>query len=188
LVFQLDDCLHFKYWFFTPRDRARQRDEDRGTPYSKWVQDGYLIQNEGNVVDYDLVQSYIEQAAERFNLQSVAFDRYNAVQVVQRLQDQGITMTPFNQGITNMSGPTKELERRISERQVTHEPNSCMDWQMSNVEIVQDANENIKITKQNKGKSRVDGPVASVMALGEYLTNSQSAGPSIYEQDWAGLM
>jgi phage terminase large subunit-like protein len=58
-----------------------------------------------------------------------------------------------------------------------------MDWQMSNVEIFTDANENIKITKRNKVKSRVDGPVASVMAFGEMLTNNQPAGPSIYEQN-----
>jgi len=102
---------------------------------------------------------------------------------VQRLQDAGINMSPFNQSIGNMSSPTKELERRISERQVTHEPNGCMDWMMSNVEIFTDANENIKITKRNKVKSRVDGPVASVMAFGEMLTNNQPAGPSIYEQD-----
>jgi len=183
LVFHCEDAYHFKYWFFTPEDRARLRDEDRGTPYTKWIRDGHLLKNEGNVIDYDFVQQTIEQAAERYNIQSIAFDRYNAVQVVQRLQDAGINMSPFNQSIGNMSSPTKELERRISERQVTHEPNGCMDWQMSNVEIFTDANENIKITKRNKVKSRVDGPVASVMAFGEMLTNNQPAGPSIYEQD-----
>ena len=183
LVFHCQDSYHFKYWFFTPEDRARLRDEDRGTPYTKWVRDGHLLKNEGNVIDYDFVQQVIEQAAERYNIQSIAFDRYNAVQVVQRLQDAGINMSPFNQSIGNMSSPTKELERRISERQVSHEPNGCMDWMMSNVEIFTDANENIKITKRNKVKSRVDGPVASVMAFGEMLTNNQPAGPSIYEQN-----
>jgi phage terminase large subunit-like protein len=183
LVFACEDAYHFKYWFFTPEDRAREKNEDRATPYLKWIRDGHLLKNEGNEVDYNYVQQIIEQAAEQYNLQSIAFDRYNAAQLIQNLQDAGLNMSPFNQGIGNVSAPTKELERLIHQKQITHDVNACMDWQMSNVEIYTDANENIKITKKNKHKSRVDGPVASVMAFGEMLTNNQPTGPSIYEQD-----
>lgn len=77
-----------------------------------------------------------------------------------------------------MNRPTKELERLIMSRGIIHDNNPVMRWMLSNVIIYRDNNDNLKV---NKGKSgdKVDGVVASIMALGEYLADHQEG--SVYE-------
>jgi phage terminase large subunit-like protein len=148
-----------------------------------WGRQGYALINEGNVVDYSVVRQQIEQAAERYNIQGIAFDRYNASQLVIELQDQGFNMQPFRQGIVSMSGPTKEFERLCLQELITHDHNPLMDWQMENIAIKRDSSDNIKISKESE-LLRVDGPVALVMALGQAMDSQQNAGGhSILESD-----
>ncbi|MEN7549308.1 terminase TerL endonuclease subunit [Rapidithrix thailandica] len=52
---------------------------------------------------------------------------------------------------------------------IEHCGNGVMRWMRSNVVIVSDPAENIKIDKKKSGK-KVDGPVAAVMFLGEWMT------------------
>ena len=47
-----------------------------------------------------------------------------------------------------------------------------MNWMLSNVAIQEDPAGNIKIAK-NKSREKVDGMVALVMALGEYMTGEE---------------
>jgi len=181
LCFGIEGELHFKFWFFTPQDRKHSKD-DVGVDYDTWVRDGYLLANEGNVIDYEFVRSVIEQQCEKFNVQSIGFDPHNAPQIVPKMVEDGINMQKFSQGIMTISHPTKDFERRCMQGTITHESNPCMDWQLSNVEIYRDANENIKVTKKNAHKSRVDGVVASIMALGEYIENGQEDKGSVYDE------
>ena len=71
-----------------------------------------------------------------------------------------------------MSAPTKELEKLIIGKQIIHNNNPAMNWMLSNVAIQEDPAGNIKIAK-NKSREKVDGMVALVMALGEYMTGDE---------------
>ena len=51
-------------------------------------------------------------------------------------------------------------------------------WQLQNVSLRTDPAENIKVDKA-KSSEKVDGIVATIMALGEYMTDD-SPGDSIY--------
>jgi phage terminase large subunit-like protein len=78
-----------------------------------------------------------------------------------------------------MNAPTKELEKMVVGEQLQHGGNPVLRWMCGNIEIKRDPAGNIKIDK-GKSSEKVDGMVAMVMAIGEWLT-CKEGGPSIYE-------
>lgn len=135
-----------------------------GGQASVWVRDGLLIATEGDVIDYKAILEQIDQDAQTFDCEEIAYDRWGMTQLVQDLQDQGMTVFPFGQGFASMSGPTKEWHRLILEGKFHHGGNPVMRWMVDNIVVRTDPAGNIKIDKQ-KSHEKVDGPVAAVMAL-----------------------
>ena len=72
----------------------------------------------------------------------------------------------------SMSGPTKELEEIVLGEQLNHGKNPVLRWMASNVSIEQDAAGNIKASKA-KSTERIDGIIASIMALGRVIANAE---------------
>jgi phage terminase large subunit-like protein len=167
--------------FFIPELNARERSRKDGVNYDEWIRNGYMWETPGNSTDYDFVRMKINELNLKYNIKSISFDRWNSSQLVINLMGDGFEMSPFGQGYGSMSSPTKELEKLIISKQIRHGGHPVLRWMCSNVMIQRDPADNIKINK-SKSKEKVDGMVASVMALGEYITKSPSnTGPSIYE-------
>ena len=164
-----DEKIKVLLWFWCPEENAKTREKSDGVPYSQWAADGYLHLTEGNVTDYNFIKSKIRQLNEEYTLHSIAYDRYNASQLVIDLQDEGARMSPFSQRIGTMSAPTKELERMVADGSLTHGGNPVLAWMNRNVAIKTDADGNIKIDK-DKSQEKVDGMVALAMSIGEYMT------------------
>ena len=94
------------------------------------------------------------------------------------MTDDGAILSPFGQGYASMSAPTKELEKMVLKNEINHLGNPVLRWQMQNVSLRTDPAENIKIDKA-KSSEKVDGIVALVMALGEWMTDD-TEGESVY--------
>ncbi|WP_310064766.1 terminase TerL endonuclease subunit [Lysobacter niastensis] len=86
-----------------------------------------------------------------------------------------MTCIGFGQGFASMSGPAKELERRIVGRELQHDGNPVLRWMVSNVTVTQDPAGNIKPDKA-KSTERIDGIVAACMAIGRW--QQAEAAPS----------
>lgn len=164
--------------FWCPQDAIALRARRDRVPYDVWAQQGYLTPTSGNVVDYDRVRQDVRGLAERYRIREIAYDRWNASQLVTQLQEDGATMVPFGQGFASMSAPTKELEKVIVGGRLRHGSNPVLTWMSANIVIAKDAADNWKPTKA-KSSGRIDGMVALVMALGRSMTGA--SGPSIYE-------
>ena len=132
----------------------------------------------GDIQDYDAIRIKINELREKYNIKSVAFDRWNSSQLVVNLANDGLAMSPFGQGFASMSAPTKELEKMVLRNEINHLGNPVLRWQMSNVSLRIDPADNIKVDKA-KSSDKVDGVVALVMALGEWMTDESPNG-SIY--------
>jgi phage terminase large subunit-like protein len=160
------------WWFWIPEGKVAQV-EDR-VDYRLWVQQGWIKITEGDVIDIDTISADIVEIVSQYNVASIAIDPARAYHgVVQNLQKEDITLSHFRQGFVSMDTPTKEFERLIVGKELRHEGNPVMRWNMGNIEIRTDPAGNIKIDK-GKSRNRVDGPVAGVMAIGEYMTNSDN--------------
>jgi phage terminase large subunit-like protein len=170
LCFQLPDGTDAYLWFFwMPEDNIADRVKNDRVPYDLWISQGFIRTTPGNVTDYDFIEADILQLKAKYDIEAIAFDRWNSSQLVINLMSEGVNMVPFGQGYGSMSAPTKEFERTIFTRKMNHMGNPVMRWMISNVEIQRDPAGNIKIDKA-KASEKVDGPVAAVMAKGQSMT------------------
>ena len=180
-----NDKYYILPYFWVPEDTLELRVRRDHVPYDVWERQGYLFTTEGNVVFYAAIEKFIEKLNERFNIREVAFDRWGAVQMVQNLESDGFTVVPFGQGFKDMSPPTKELMKLVLEKKIAHGGHPVLRWMMDNIYIRTDPAGNIKADKE-KSTEKIDGAVATIMALDRAIRCGLNSGESVY--DTRGLM
>ena len=167
-------------YFWIPEDNLTVRVNRDHVPYDVWERHGYLQTTEGNVVHYGFIEQFIERLGERFNIREIAFDRWGAVQMVQNLEGMGFTVVPFGQGFKDMSPPTKELMKLVLEQKIAHGGHPVLRWNMDNIYIRADPAGNIKADKE-KSTEKIDGAVATIMALDRAIRCGNDHGASVYD-------
>lgn len=166
--------------FFVPAENIRDRAHKDRVPYDQWAKEGQLIATPGNVVDYEAVRAVLNSWAERFDVQEVAFDPWNATDLVTRLQEKdGLVCVPMRQGFVSLSAPTKALEKAILSKTLRHDRPPVLRWCVSNVSVDTDPAGNLKPSKQ-KSTERIDGVVALIMAI-DRMDRNQSTPPPDYQ-------
>lgn len=168
-------------YFWIPEDNLTLRVNRDHVPYDVWERQGYLKTTEGNVVHYGFIEQFIERLGERFNIREIAFDRWGAVQMVQNLEGMGFTVVPFGQGFKDMSPPTKELMKLVLEQKIAHGGHPVLRWNMDNIYIRTDPAGNIKADKE-KSTEKIDGAVATIMALDRAIRCGNDHGASVYDE------
>ena len=175
-----DDKYIILPYFWIPEDNLTLRVNRDHVPYDVWERQGYLQTTEGNVVHYSFIEKFIERLGERFNIREIAFDRWGAVQMVQNLESMGFTVVPFGQGFKDMSPPTKELMKLVLEQKIAHGGHPVLRWNMDNIFIRTDPAGNIKADKE-KSTEKIDGAVATIMALDRAIRCGNDGGASVYD-------
>ena len=168
-------------YFWLPEETLDLRVRRDHVPYDLWQRQGFLETTEGAVVHYSHIEKFIERLGEKFNIREIAFDRWNATQISQNLEDSGFTMAAFGQGFSSMSAPTKELMNLVFEKRIAHGGNPVLRWMMDNVFVEQDAAGNIKPSKK-KSTEKIDGVVALVMALDRAVRVGNISTSSVYDE------
>ena len=176
-VFPDDDGFDVLSAFFVPKDTIKERVTRDRVPYDQWVRDGYLIATPGNVVDYEAVRQTLKDWGAEFDLRELAYDPWNAMDLVTRLSEQdGFTCVPMRQGFASLSSPTKSLEKAILSRTLRHDGNPVLRWCVSNVSVESDPAGNIKVSKKVSSE-RIDGVAALVMAVDVMERNNSQKTP-----------
>jgi phage terminase large subunit-like protein len=177
LVFPLDEG---RYWvqphFWIPEENMRDRVRRDKVPYDVWAKQGHLTLTPGNVTDFDQVRSDINEIAKRYAIKQIAIDRWNATQLANQLQGDGLSVVGFGQGYGSISPAAKQLESAVVSGKLLHGGHPVLAWQAGNVAIQRDHNGNIKPSKA-KSTERIDGIVALVMALGIHVSQ-EIKGPA----------
>ena len=166
-------------FFWLPEDTMELRCRRDHVLYDVWQRQGFINTTEGNVIHYGFIEKFIERLGETYNIREIAYDRWNATQMVQNLDDMGFTMVPFGQGFKDMSPPSKELFKLLMEGNIIHGGNPVLKWMAGNVVMRQDPAGNIKPDKE-KSVEKIDGIVASIMALDRSIRSD--GGGSIYDE------
>lgn len=181
------DKQPYDLWVFMwcPADKIQERKDK--VDYDLWEQQGWIKGTGGNVVDIDTITSDIINILDKVDCKGISFDPARAFHgVVQNLmkevQNGEEFFTPFRQGFISMDTPTKELEKLALSKNINHGGNPVMRWMNSNVVIVSDAAGNIKIDKK-RSQEKVDGMVATVMAIGEFMTPTEGVDFNEFMQD-----
>lgn len=167
-------------FFWLPEDTLKLRCRRDHVLYDVWQKQGFIQTTEGNVIHYGFIEKFIERLGETYHIREIAYDRWNATQMVQNLEDMGFTMVPFGQGFKDMSPPSKEMFKLLMEGNIIHGGNPVLKWMAGNVVMRQDPAGNIKPDKE-KSVEKIDGIVASIMALDRCIRNGTGSG-SVYDE------
>lgn len=162
----MDNKFIYKLWYFLPHDSIENNPNSER--YKRWIQQGYLIETNGNVTDYDLVLNEIMKINDTSTITKISYDQWNATDIAIRLTELGMPLEPYSQSLASMNMPTKTLERFILGGQVVIDNNPITLWCFENAKTKFDYNDNVRIIK-NSVMQKIDGVVAMIMAMGGYL-------------------
>lgn len=173
---------YLKIWLFCPKDTIEKRSREDRVPYQYWADQGYIIATPGNVIDYFVIADIIKSTYHEHKVVRLEYDRYNATQLIQELQEEGLNVSEFSQAIGTISAPTKEFEKLVYSGKIKHDGNPALSWMLASCVIYADANENIKVHKGRSGANgrRVDGIIAAINALGGSMSTPEEINESYY--------
>ncbi len=166
--------------FWVPEEDILRRSRRDRVPYDVWRDQGLLVATPGNTTDFAFIEQEILELAACYDMRELAFDRTFAGEIVQNLQDEGLTLVQFGQGFLSLAAPTAELERLSVSRALWHGGHPVLRWNASNVAVRQDPAGNIKPDKE-RSTERIDGISALVNALGRAMVRGDGER-SIYEE------
>jgi len=165
-------------WFWAPEDRVQERTETDKVPYDTWAAQEFLKTTPGDAIDYDFIEHEILKAKDLYDIKEIGYDPWNAMQTAIRLEDEGLVVAEVRQGYKSMSPPMKEIEQLARSKKIIHTGHPILRWNVGNVEIKMDENENIRPVK-GKGIERIDGLVAMINAMSRAMLAEDNS--SVYD-------
>lgn len=160
-------------WCLTPEDTLDDRAHRDRAPYRQWLAltklGRTLRTNPGNRIDQGLVRDMVREAADRFDVQAIGVDPWNAGNLMNELHDDGFRVVEVPQNLAQMSGPAKDFEADVLDGLVDAGNDQLMTWCVSNVVVQRDHKDNVYPTKK-RSRGRIDPVVAAL--LGRKLAGS----------------
>ena len=167
---ELDYRAEFK--FFLPEEGLKLIPKHYSDIFRMAVNTGILKITEGNVMDDREISDYIKSECEKYDVKEVGFDSYNAASLVARLYESGIPVKKVGQSMGVLSNPSKYVEKLILNKQIKHNGNPFVGWQLGNCEVYTDVNGNFKVRKNEADKAaKVDGIIALIISAHCSLDN-----------------
>lgn len=173
LVWRVDGKTYTYGVRWAPESAVAFRTERGTVPYASWVEMGLLKQTPGNVVDYAIVEQDILDLYERFDIQSIAYDRWNASDIVNRLVEAELPMVEFIQGPKSYHPAMQALELAYIAGNLVHGGDQLLNWCASNIVARRDQNLNMAPDKKNSA-DKIDDMAALLMAIGVSLTAEEN--------------
>ena len=152
-----------RYW--VPEAQVAQRNERGTVRYAPWVAAGHVQATEGDVVDYRLIESDIVADCERFAPRKIAYDPWNASQLVNQLVERRLPLEQFRQGPASFHPAMQAFERAYTAGALRHGGNPVLQWNAANLVARRDANMNMAPDRK-RSADKIDGIVALIMAFG----------------------
>lgn len=156
-----------KRW--VPRDQVKQRTERGTVNYAGWVEAKLITMTDGDVTDYSVIRREVVEVRDTFNLQQLAYDDWNATQLVNELVEDGLPMVRFIQGPRSYHPAMQELERAYCAGKLAHGGDPVLQWQASNLVVRYDENNNMAPSKK-RSADKIDDMAALLMGMGAALT------------------
>ncbi|HWU69211.1 MAG TPA: terminase TerL endonuclease subunit [Stenotrophobium sp.] len=165
LVWQREDRLLTWGRRWVPGAAVKRRALRGTVPYEAWHGAGLIEATPGDVIDYEVIEARIREDVERFNPTLIAFDRWNAVDLVNRLTKDELPMIEFVQGPKSYHPAMQELERLYLAGKLVHGGDPVLQWCASNLVVRYDANMNMAPDKK-RSPEKIDDMAALLMAIG----------------------
>lgn len=178
LVWRVDGVLYTHGLRWVPAAAVEQRTERGSVPYQSWVTAGLLRQTEGDVTDYAVVEADIRELCDRFKPKEIAFDRWNAQDLCNRLIEDGYPMVEFIQGPKSYHPAMQALELAYKAGKLATGDDPVLQWCAANVVPRYDANMNMAPDKKRSAE-KIDDVTALLMAVGRLVSSEPVVEPGV---------
>jgi len=170
-----EDKFYLLPFFWIPREFMEKRIRKDRAPYDRWAHEGHLFVTDGAVIDYDFVQAKLVELSKKYDIKDVAFDKWGAQLLSQRLKKDGITVSGYRQGYQTMSPASKNFLTLIQKGCIAHGGHPVLRWNFDNAVVKIDEAGNIKPDK-SKASDKIDGAVAAIMAADLAMRDDKKRG------------
>lgn len=184
-----DDTIVAFPKLFLPEEAPLVKDPEFGDLIWLWDQEEHLELTPGATADHLKVYDYIMTIVEVCNPRLVTFDPHQAAILVKMLHDAEVPVATYANNAKNMTAPTDDVLRRITNQTLIHDGNPVLAWHAQNVEGERRNNGSIMPQRDASNRNKkIDGFVALVMANGVRMhpdyaaeVNLDEPKPSPYE-------
>lgn len=171
MVGWIGDEIHARSEFWLPQQGLAEKARADREPYDLWRQSGNLNTTPGATVNYDQVAPTIIAAMRKYNIQKVAFDRYNMQHFFPSLLRAGATteeidrFQEFGQGFKSMTPALRALDEVLLNGRLRHGGHPVLEMCAKNAVVKADeTGGNRKLVKLSPTR-RIDGMIALAMAV-----------------------
>jgi len=166
--------------YFVPREAARFRTERRSAPYQGWIEAGWVTVTEGDRVDYAVIRQAILTDVQMSNPIKIAYDPWNAQQLVTELTNEGLELEVFVQGPRSYHPAMQALDVAYSTGALVHGGNPVLQWNAANLVPRYDVNLNMAPDKK-RSADKIDGICSVLMALGLAISDTDDGSAGFFE-------
>lgn len=163
---------------YVPQDAVNKPENAH---YQAWVNSGHLVATPGNMIDLEQIQEDLFADAEVAVIREVAKDLWGGQQLGANLAAQGFEVVDVPQHVRFLSEPMKMLQALVDAGRFHHDGNPCYVWQMSNVEVQPDRNDNI-FPRKLRAANKIDAAIATIVAMSRAIVVEPDGG-STYSAD-----
>lgn len=166
--------IRIKQMYWIPTNFLEKKITEDKIPYDKWQNNGWLRLSGDSKIDYhDVTKWFIEQI-EEYGLRPlwVGYDSWNAQFWCDEMKEYGFDMIEVRQGYKTESAPLKQMKADLMDKKINYNNNPILKWNLSNVVVKTDDNENIMLSKE-KAKQRIDGAASLMDAYVIYINKQQ---------------
>ena len=165
LIWRLNGRIYTWGRRWVPKDAVAQRTVRGTVPYAGWVADGLITQTDGDVTDYAVIEAAIRADVDRFQPSAIAYDPWNAQDLVNRLVADELPLIQFVQGTKSYHPAMQELDRMYRAGLLNHAGDPVLRWCAANLVARKDVNLNMAPDKK-RSADKIDDMAALLMAVG----------------------
>lgn len=192
VMLSADQTDRVQAFIWKPEDVLERHGVRDNVDFRAWHEAGHLLTSPGRTIDPAVVAMKIAELKDRFNVRSLAYDRWRIDALIKELdkldiettkEDGGgdaLKLVDWGQGYASMAPAIDAFERAVLERSLVHPGNPVLTWNVANAIVTRDPAGNRKLDKA-KARFRIDGAVALAMALG-LKARELTDETSVYEE------
>ena len=179
LLWLVDGKFYTKVWYWVPSHQVWQRTERGSITYEAWVNAGWIKQLPGEIINSEYIKNDLLDLIKSYKIQAIAFDPWNANDIINHMIDAGINMIQYIQGGKSYAPAFNALEKSYLSKSLVHDGNPVLAWNASNLIARVDANMN-RAPDRKRSTDKIDGIVCLLMCFGLWVSNEHT---SIYETE-----
>lgn len=154
------------YWI--PEENIKTRCERDRVPYDLWRDQGFLYPTPGKTTDYGWIKDRILELSKIVDMRELIYDPALASGLIKLLLQSGFSsdkVVKFAQTAMNYAAPCGDFKRTIARRELEHDADPVLRWQVTNLRWRKNYTGLIMPDKE-KSIEKIDGVVASIMGYG----------------------